>query len=106
MQFGAHGNFNVEIEGRILITDATGPFNEELVTLYRKAVQEAIFQIFALFVGKLVFVKPKEKSKTTTGQQQRLRFRVWQEVGYEYLQSRNRGRRESVHVRRPRLDVS
>ena len=47
----------------------------------------------------------RKVKKTTTGQQQRLRFRVWQEVGYEYLQSRKRGRRERV-FRRSRLDAS
>ena len=42
MKFSAHGSFSVEIQGRVLIVDGTGPFNEEIVSLYSQAINDAI----------------------------------------------------------------
>jgi hypothetical protein len=35
MQFEQHGVYTVKVEDSILIVDATGPFNAELIAAYR-----------------------------------------------------------------------
>jgi hypothetical protein len=42
MNFKEHGLFEVKIEGKILLVDATGPFNEELIIKYKKALESCI----------------------------------------------------------------
>ena len=37
-----HGIFEVKIEGNLLLVDATGPFNEELIIQYEKALKTCI----------------------------------------------------------------
>lgn len=45
MHFTEHGIFDVSIEGNTLLVDATGPFNEQLVIRYEKAIEACIKQI-------------------------------------------------------------
>ena len=42
MYFTEHGVFEVKIEDNILLVDATGPFNEELIIQYEKALESCI----------------------------------------------------------------
>lgn len=42
MVFMEHGLFEVQIEGKLLLVDATGPFNEELLIQYEKALETCI----------------------------------------------------------------
>jgi len=42
MYFTEHGVFEVKIEDKILLIDATGPFNEELIIQYEKALESCI----------------------------------------------------------------
>lgn len=44
MSFLSHGTFTVEISEQLLIVDAKGPFNEEIVHEYKQAVSKAIDQ--------------------------------------------------------------
>jgi len=37
-----HGVFEVRIEGNLLLVDATGPFNEELIIQYERALEACI----------------------------------------------------------------
>lgn len=40
--FPRHGKFSVEVDSQMLIVNATGPFNEELVRDYKAAVDAAV----------------------------------------------------------------
>lgn len=42
MYFSEHGIFEVKVEGQLLLVDATGPFNEELILQYEKALETCI----------------------------------------------------------------
>jgi hypothetical protein len=42
MIFTEHGLFEVKIAGKLLLVDATGPFNEELLIQYQKALESCI----------------------------------------------------------------
>lgn len=42
MKFKEHGVFEVKVEGQLLLVDATGPFNEELIKRYRDALESCI----------------------------------------------------------------
>ena len=42
MQFEQHGVYTVKVEDSILIVDATGPFNAELIAAYRRDVDACI----------------------------------------------------------------
>ncbi|NQY89379.1 MAG: hypothetical protein HRT51_16860 [Colwellia sp.] len=42
MNFIEHGLFEVKIEGKLLLVDATGPFNEELLIRYENALESCI----------------------------------------------------------------
>lgn len=42
MIFMEHGLFEVKIEDKLLLVDATGPFNEELLIQYEKALESCI----------------------------------------------------------------
>ena len=42
MYFTEHGVFEVKIEDKILLVDATGPFNEELILQYEKSLESCI----------------------------------------------------------------
>lgn len=42
MNFIEHGVFEVKIEGELLLVDATGPFNEELLIQYENALESCI----------------------------------------------------------------
>jgi len=42
MVFMEHGLFEVKIEGKLLLVDATGPFNKELLIQYEKALETCI----------------------------------------------------------------
>ena len=42
MNFKEHGVFEVKIEGKSLFVDATGPFNEELIIKYERALESCI----------------------------------------------------------------
>ena len=47
MIFMEHGIFEVKIEGDLLLVDATGPFNEELIIQYEKALETCIHSLEA-----------------------------------------------------------
>lgn len=40
--FPRHGKFSVEVDAKMLVVNATGPFNEELVKDYKMAVDAAV----------------------------------------------------------------
>lgn len=40
--FPRHGKFSVEVDAQMLVVNATGPFNEELVRDYKMAVDAAV----------------------------------------------------------------
>jgi len=42
MYFTEHGVFEVKVEGKTLLVDATGPFNEELIIHYEKSLESCI----------------------------------------------------------------
>lgn len=42
MNFKEHGLFEVKVEGDLLLVDATGPFNEELLIKYENALESCI----------------------------------------------------------------
>jgi hypothetical protein len=42
MYFTEHGVFEVKVEDNVLLVDATGPFNEELIIQYEKALESCI----------------------------------------------------------------
>jgi hypothetical protein len=42
MIFIEHGIFEVKVEGNLLLVDATGPFNEELIKSYQHALERCI----------------------------------------------------------------
>lgn len=42
MIFMEHGVFEVKVDGNLLLVDATGPFNEELIVQYKKALETCI----------------------------------------------------------------
>ena len=42
MSFTVHGLFEVKVEGKILLVDAIGPFNEELIIEYKRALESCI----------------------------------------------------------------
>ena len=42
MKFKEHGVFEVKVEGQLLLVDATGPFNDELLKHYRDALESCI----------------------------------------------------------------
>jgi hypothetical protein len=42
MKFEEHGIYEITVENNLLLVDATGPFNEELIISYRKALEAAI----------------------------------------------------------------
>lgn len=42
MNFIEHGLFEVKIEDKLLLVDATGPFNEELLLQYEYAIESCI----------------------------------------------------------------
>lgn len=42
MKFIEHGIFEIKIEENILLVDATGPFNEELIINYQNALESCI----------------------------------------------------------------
>ena len=45
MKFREHGVFEIETAARLLLVDATGPFNEELIKRYNKALESCIEQL-------------------------------------------------------------
>ena len=47
MIFKEHGVFKVSVEAKLLFIDATGPFNEESVKYYNKALESCIRQLEA-----------------------------------------------------------
>lgn len=42
MKFSEHGVFSIEIENKILLVDASGPFNDELIKKYQLALHKAV----------------------------------------------------------------
>lgn len=42
MNFSEHGLFEVKVEGKLLLVDAIGPFNDELVIKYESALESCI----------------------------------------------------------------
>ena len=42
MKFEEHGIFEVKVEGRLLLVEATGPFNKELIKQYQEALKSCI----------------------------------------------------------------
>jgi len=42
MYFSEHGIFEVKVEDKCMLVDATGPFNEELTSRYRSAIESSI----------------------------------------------------------------
>ena len=42
MKFEEHGIFEIKVEGNLLLVDATGPFNEELIIHYKKSIESCI----------------------------------------------------------------
>jgi hypothetical protein len=47
MNFTEHGVFEVKIEEKVLLVDATGPFNEELIIKYENALEACISNLEA-----------------------------------------------------------
>ena len=45
MKFKEHGVFEIKTEARLLLVDATGPFNEEVVKRFEKALESCIQQL-------------------------------------------------------------
>lgn len=54
MKFEQHGIYAVKVEERILIVDATGPFNAELIAAYRRDVDACIQALSHLNWGQVV----------------------------------------------------
>ncbi|MDC0602546.1 hypothetical protein OAP14_05895 [Aliiglaciecola sp.] len=46
MKFKSHGDFNIELRGNILITDAFGPWNRETAIEFAKECEKALAPIF------------------------------------------------------------
>lgn len=46
MKFKSHGDFNIELRGNILITDAFGPWNRETAIEFAKECEKALGSIF------------------------------------------------------------
>jgi hypothetical protein len=42
MNFTEHGVFEIKVESKLLLVDATGPFNEELIIKYKRALESCI----------------------------------------------------------------
>jgi len=42
MNFTEHGVFEIKVEDKYLLVDATGPFNEELIIKYKRALESCI----------------------------------------------------------------
>ena len=42
MNFKEHGVFEIKIEGKLLLINATGPFNQELIIKYQRALGSCI----------------------------------------------------------------
>lgn len=42
MRFREHGQFDIETIDNVVIVDAKGPFNKEVIPLYRQAMKDAI----------------------------------------------------------------
>jgi lysine/ornithine N-monooxygenase len=71
MNFRSHGQFEVSIEGGVIISDVTGPFNAEIIREYASAMEEAIavvassgtatFAILATVRGASVFIPEAEQ---------------------------------------------
>ncbi|EPJ49740.1 MAG: hypothetical protein OFPI_22990 [Osedax symbiont Rs2] len=47
MKFREHGGFTIQIEPGLLLVDATGPFNDELLKRYNRALESSIQQLEA-----------------------------------------------------------
>lgn len=45
MIFTEHGIYEVKVEAGILLVDATGPFNEETIISYQKALESCVKQL-------------------------------------------------------------
>lgn len=45
MKFEKHGVYTIEVNDGVLLVDATGPFNDELVRDYHRALETAIGQL-------------------------------------------------------------
>ena len=45
MKFKEHGVFEIEIAAKLLLVDATGPFNDEVLKHYNKALEACIQQL-------------------------------------------------------------
>ena len=45
MSFNIHGRYSIKADGNIIIVDAEGPYNEEMVLAYKKDYQQAMIEI-------------------------------------------------------------
>lgn len=45
LAFDEHGTFEVKVNNGVLLVDATGPFNKELVTKYRRALERCYSEL-------------------------------------------------------------
>ena len=54
MVFEQHGVYSLKIQGQVLIVDATGPFNDELVVSYNNALESCIQQLESSCWGQIV----------------------------------------------------
>lgn len=70
MSFIEHGIFEVKIEDDILFVDATGPFNEELLIKYEKALESCIKNLEASSWNQIIILH--ENSLFTPDAEQKL----------------------------------
>ena len=54
MVFEKHGVYSLKVIGQVLIVDATGPFNDELVVCYNNALEACIQQLESSCWGQIV----------------------------------------------------
>lgn len=54
MVFEKHGVYSLKVEEQVLIVDATGPFNDELVVSYNHALESCIQKLESTCWGQIV----------------------------------------------------
>ena len=54
MKFEQHGIYSVEVNGRVLITDARGPFNDTTLQNYTRDVKKAVLHLSGAPWGQII----------------------------------------------------
>lgn len=57
MKFEQHGIYAVEVKGKVMIVDAQGPFNDELVKSYTQAVKSAVMHLSGEAWGQIIILR-------------------------------------------------